>query len=43
MRLENWNRGTEEMSEEKWVESSELAAAGNGEKGIRLYQEDVMC
>jgi hypothetical protein len=25
------------------VESSELAAAGNGKKGIRLCQEDFMC
>jgi hypothetical protein len=49
IRLDNWNwefrscRSTEQKSEENWVESSKLEAAGNGKKGIRLCQEDVIC
>jgi hypothetical protein len=48
-RLENWNwefrscRSTEQESEGNWVESSELAAAGNSKVGLKLCQEDIMC
>jgi hypothetical protein len=36
-------RNTEKHSEENWVESSELAAAANGKKGIKRCLEEVMC